>query len=114
MANPMGTNFLDALERGLDALERIEASGVVRTVERGLDVAERIDGLGPIGGVALIWESLPQATRERFVGDVCPDCDEPRSRCECCAVCGFTPCACDARFGSPDAEVIETEGVELK
>jgi hypothetical protein len=81
---------------------------ILEALGRGLDVVERIESLGPLRGCASLWLELPKATRENLLGLRCHDCGEPRSRCECCPDCGFTPCACDDRF-----EVIDTEGVSI-
>ena len=87
---------------------------MLELVERGLDVAERVEGLGPLGAMSLVWQALPQATKERVLGEVCELCDQPRSKCECCATCGFTPCACDVRFGFATANVVDVEGFTVE
>lgn len=86
---------------------------VFELVGRGLELAERVEGLGPIGLGVLAWRSLSPESRERVLGQVCELCGDPRSRCECCAACGFTPCACDVRFGNSDGQVVDVEGVAV-
>lgn len=83
------------------------SGGLFGFLERSLDVAERFEGLGVLGAGALAWEALPQATKERVLGECCADCGLPRSQCECCDDCGWTPCACAHRF---PRETIEAEG----
>lgn len=86
---------------------------VVKFLERidsALELADRAGELGPIGVGVLAWQALPKETRERMLGDLCEDCGEPRSLCECCARCGFTPCACAERFGG---DVFTVEGESL-
>lgn len=80
-------------------------------LERGLEVAERVQQLGPIGASALVWEGLPQAAKERFLGQCCSDCGSPNSQCECCEACGYTPCACPDKF--PRA-TIDAEGTTIE
>ena len=84
-----------------------QRGGFFAMLERGLDVAERFEQLGPMGGCAVVWEALPQATRERVLGQCCKDCGEALSLCECCDQCGFTPCACPDKF---PRETIDAEG----
>ena len=84
--------------------------GLLGLIERGLEVAERVEQLGPIGAGALAWQALPQATKERVLGECCSDCGSPRSLCECCADCGWTPCACPHNF---PRETIEAEGASI-
>lgn len=84
--------------------------GFFAFLQQGVELAERVERLGPIGAGALAWEALPQATKERVLGEVCVDCGEPLSRCECCDVCGWTPCACAEKF---PRETIEAEGVTV-
>jgi hypothetical protein len=84
--------------------------GLLAFIEQSLEVAERVERLGPIGAGALAWQALPQATKERIRGEVCVDCGEPLSVCECCSICGFTPCACPEKF---PRDTIETEGVAV-
>jgi len=76
-------------------------------IEQGLELAERVEQLGPIGAGALAWQALPQAMKERVLGQTCDDCGEPNSRCECCDACGFTPCACAHKF---PRHTIDAEG----
>jgi hypothetical protein len=70
-------------------------------MDRGIALADRVEALsrqGPISLGVLAWQSLPQHTRERVTGDVCPNCGEATSLCECCNHCGFNPCGCSSRF----------------
>jgi hypothetical protein len=87
------------------------AGGLFELIERGLDVAERFEQLGPLGAGALAWEALPQATKERVLGECCSDCGAPHSLCECCDRCGWTPCACPEKF---PRDTIEAEGVAVE
>lgn len=87
-----------------------EVGGFMALIERGLDAAERFEKLGPLGGCAVVWEALPDATRERVLGQCCTDCGKPHSLCECCDLCGWTPCACPERF---PRETIEAEGYSV-
>lgn len=82
-------------------------TGFLAMVEQGLDLAERVEKLGPVGAGALAWQALPQAFKERVLGDCCADCGLAQSLCECCDACGFTPCACPHNF---PRETIEAEG----
>jgi hypothetical protein len=86
------------------------SGGLLAFLERGLEVAERVEKLGPIGAGALAWEALPQDAREKMLGKVCADCGAAESRCECCDVCDWTPCACPEKF---PRETIEAEGVSI-
>ena len=78
--------------------------------DRGMALADRVEELGKHGPLSLgllAWQSLPQHTRERVIGDVCRDCGEATSLCECCETCGFSPCACSNRF------TVDVEGVSI-
>jgi hypothetical protein len=86
------------------------AGGFFALIERGLDAAERFEQLGPRGGAALVWEALPQATKERILSKCCKDCGQPDSLCECCDQCGFTPCACPDKF---PRHTIDAEGFSI-
>lgn len=81
--------------------------GFLGFLQQSLEVAERVEKLGPIGVGTMAWEALPQATKEKVLGQVCEDCGAPQSRCECCDICGWTPCACPEKF---PRETIEVEG----
>lgn len=85
--------------------------GFFAFLQQGLEAAERVDRLGPVGAGALAWQALPQATKERVLGQVCSDCGEPLSCCECCSVCGWTPCTCPERF---PRDTIEAEGCAVE
>lgn len=85
--------------------------GWLGLIERGLEVAERVEQLGPVGAGALAWQALPQATKERVLGQCCEDCGEPASRCECCDACGWTPCACADKF---PRDTIDAEGFTVE
>lgn len=112
-AAELGAIAGNALDEGLEQADRFGFE-LERRVGPALELADRVERLGPVGLGVLAWNLIPKATRESMTGDVCAQCDEPRSRCECCDVCGFSPCACDERFAKRKAaEVIEVEGEAL-
>lgn len=83
-------------------------------LERGLHFVDQVEGLGPLGVGHIIWESMSAEQRDRLLGRLCVDCGCARAICECCETCGYTPCACDARWpeDAPRA-VIDVEAEEL-
>lgn len=89
---------------------RPAAPGFLNFLQQSLEVAERVERLSPVGLGTLAWEALPQAAREKMLGQVCEDCGAAHSRCECCDVCGWTPCTCPEKF---PRETIEAEGVTI-
>ena len=84
--------------------------GILGMIEQGLEIAERVEKLGPIGAGTLAWQALPQATKESVLGQRCEDCGLVVSRCECCDLCGWTPCTCPDKF---PRDTIDADGVSL-
>lgn len=87
----------------------MKAASIAAWLDRGVRAVDTLDEIERDGLVSYglqAWRSMSVADRERLTGNVCELCGEARSVCECCAECGFTPCACEARFGA----ILEVKG----